>query len=167
MCTVKSSFKVSYWTHVQDWAREARQIFFSDEQNHRKTWTFSGIFKHILDKKWIFSRSLKKDIDQDMIFCTKRFFDRISRKYPSKFFDIISDLVPGKRIYIRDILSLDIYPYQVWLLGIYNETNWLPLIMQINEVVNLVFHFWKKVIKGIILIINNLYLQTASRKKQF
>ena len=100
---------------MQDCAREARQIFFSDEQNHRKIWTFSGIFKHILDKKWIFSRSLKKDIDQDMIFCTKRFFDRISRKYPSKFFDIISDLVPGKRIYIRDILSLDIYPYQVWV----------------------------------------------------
>jgi len=100
---------------MQDCAREACRNYFSDEQSQRKIWTFSGIFKHILDKKWIFSRSLKKDIDQDMIFCTKPFFDRISRKYPSKFFDIISDLVPGKRIYIRDILSLDIYPYQVWV----------------------------------------------------
>ena len=51
-----------------------------------------------------------------MIFSTTQFLDIISYQYPKLKKDIISSLYPQKWIYIRDIISFDIYPLQVWLL---------------------------------------------------
>ena len=88
--------------------------------------------RYIPPKKGYMCSNWERIYIKDRICCTKRFFDIISQIYPTWKYDIISYLYPAKWIYIRDIISLDIYPLQVCTCK-YSRRNWQQRILRLGD----------------------------------